>query len=112
MSEIVVVDVGKEDAAGLIIRLAMMMTHYRKPIDWSEARKAEAEKMFFRWTKKMVPCGDAPPTELIEALSDDLNTPKAIQVMNGFAKSGNGKKLYASMSFLGLLPNIQAGEHQ
>jgi cysteinyl-tRNA synthetase len=50
---------------------------------------------------------EQPPTELIAALADDLNTSEAITVLRGLAKDGvrDGKKkgqLAAALKFLGL----------
>ncbi|MDM7255349.1 MAG: cysteine--tRNA ligase, partial [Paracoccus sp. (in: a-proteobacteria)] len=34
---------------GEVIRFVMLSTHYRKPMDWTEARAAEAEAVLRRW---------------------------------------------------------------
>lgn len=64
---------------GQVLRLAMLGTHYRSPIDWT-VRKLEEVKTsldnFMHATSDVVPSQPSPA--LVEALSDDLNTPKAI----------------------------------
>ena len=80
--------------AGEAIRFAMLMTHYRQPIDWTMQRLAEAANnlhtFHFLGTRalgsdkiaslKDVPeiANGSPSKELLEFLSDDLNTPSAI----------------------------------
>lgn len=64
---------------GQVLRLAMLGTHYRSPIDWT-VRKLEEVKTsldnFMHAISDVAPSQPSPA--LVEALSDDLNTPKAI----------------------------------
>ena len=65
---------------GEAIRLAMLHTHYRQPIDWTRTALEEAEKTLDRWYQADTKMSedDAPDEEFLAALADDLNTPKAI----------------------------------
>ncbi|KPF56013.1 cysteine--tRNA ligase [Rhizobium sp. AAP116] len=73
---------------GEVLRLAMLMTHYREPIDFSVKRLEEAERLLAKW-----PAGDAgdtaPDASVIEALSDDLNTVAAVQAIHALAQAAN-----------------------
>lgn len=89
---------------GSAIRLAMLMTHYRQPLDFTEKRLAEAAKILERWGRVAVPNDGQPPLAVIEALCDDLNTVKAISEMHKMRDAGDGKGLFAAMRFLGILP--------
>ena len=68
---------------GEVLRLAMLMTHYRQPIDWTVNALEVAEKVLDSWYRV---AGDATLPEAadwenelaFEALGDDLNTPKAV----------------------------------
>ena len=55
---------------GMAIRLNMLMTQYRKPIDWTAERLAQADKVYRKWlhiaAKAKHP--GIPPDELLEAL--------------------------------------------
>ena len=67
---------------GEVLRLAMLMTHYRQPIDFSIRGLEVAEKTLDNWYR-VVGEVDASTTsdfavEVERALSDDLNTPAAI----------------------------------
>ncbi|MCO5071909.1 MAG: cysteine--tRNA ligase [Rhizobiaceae bacterium] len=74
---------------GEVLRLAMLMTHYREPIDFSVRRLEEARNILAsvqRWAFAAQEIGFSPeydiesPNEgVLSSLADDLNTPAAIQ---------------------------------
>jgi cysteinyl-tRNA synthetase len=76
---------------GEVLRLAMLMTHYREPIDFSVRKLEEAKNILEslqRWAFAadevgFIPDYDplAPGDDVVEALSDDLNTPLAIRAV-------------------------------
>lgn len=103
--QIIMVDMSGEQVTGMAIRLAMLMTHYRQPINWTEQRLAEAATVLRRWYPLIEPTEDDPEPEFLAALANDLNTPQAIAVMHGYAKRREGRKLYAAMRLLGFLPD-------
>jgi cysteinyl-tRNA synthetase len=61
---------------GEVLRLAMLMTHYRQPIDFTIEKLQEAEKTLLTWARVWQPnaAGMPLPDGAREALSDDLNT--------------------------------------
>jgi cysteinyl-tRNA synthetase len=75
------------------LRLAMLRTHYRQPIDWTVRSLEEAERAFLNWAnileKHQTSFVDeeAPPDEILGALADDLNTPMALAEMHKLAES-------------------------
>ncbi len=100
---------------GEVLRLAMLRTHYRQPIDWTVKALEEAEATIQAWAElvRTIPVNphEAPstvPDEIIEALADDLNTPKLIAALHGLAKAarageaGAAEGLAASADLLGL----------
>jgi len=91
--------------SGPVLRLAMLMTHYRQPIDWKVDTLSEAERTLAEWsseTSDVIAMGEPPPAELVDALSDDLNTPLAIARMHAVRKAGDHVALTAAMRALGL----------
>jgi len=91
--------------SGPVLRLAMLMTHYRQPIDWKVDTLTEAERTLAEWsseTSDVIAMGEPPPSELVDALSDDLNTPLAIARMHAMRKAGDHVALTAAMRALGL----------
>jgi len=69
---------------GEVLRLAMLMTHYREPIDFSVRKLEEAENLLSKWPD-LVETDAAPSSEVLEALADDLNTPAAVQALHALA---------------------------
>jgi len=72
---------------GEVLRLAMLRTHYRQPIDWTVKALEEAEATLDRWYDAI---GDVEPSQevsnaVLEALSDDLNTPAALAALHRLA---------------------------
>ncbi|MBB5572013.1 MULTISPECIES: cysteine--tRNA ligase [Rhizobium] len=93
---------------GAVLRLAMLMTHYREPIDFSVKRLEEAERLLAKWPAADI--GDATPdAAIVAALADDLNTVAAIQALHALAQAANADPsvlptFAASAALLGLLP--------
>jgi cysteinyl-tRNA synthetase len=76
--------VGGRSWPGQVVRMAMLMTHYREPIDFSVSRLEEAENIhrkLMRMAQNASAAGevDSGSGPIAKALSDDLNTPAAIQ---------------------------------
>ena len=99
---------------GEVIRFVMLSTHYRKPMDWTAEKAAEAEGVLRHWRSLVVdaePLG--PDAELVAALADDLNGAGAMARLHALAKaiSSNPQKdcfyekgvFLASARLLGLL---------
>jgi cysteinyl-tRNA synthetase len=100
---------------GEAIRLAMLQTHYRQPINWTSAGLAEAKRTLDHWYQL---AGDAQPgmlcADVVEALGDDLNTPKALaafhELRSEAAKGSAGAAacLKASAQLMGVLQGSAA----
>lgn len=90
----------------MCFRLNTLMTHYRKPLDFSQRRMDEAEKILTRWLKVIEICDQGPPIEVLTALTNDCNTPGVIAELHKYRGNGEGKKLYASMKFLGFFDGV------
>jgi cysteinyl-tRNA synthetase len=89
---------------GEVLRLAMLRTHYRQPIDWTERALEEAENTLASWTA--LPEFTAGSNEMLapavlDALADDLNTPKAIAELHALERAGDREALAASLHALG-----------
>ncbi|NJO53692.1 MAG: cysteine--tRNA ligase [Bacteroidales bacterium] len=71
------------DWPGDVIRLNMLKTHYRQPIDWTAKGLEESANTLDDWFRLAAPKQPAEPSPaVITALSDDLNTPKMIAEMH------------------------------
>lgn len=93
---------------GEVLRLAMLMTHYREPIDFSVRRLEEAEDRLRGWQRAANASDNAKiDTTVIAELSDDLNFHRAAVAMDAMARKANrgeaeaGHCLAATLEFLG-----------
>jgi cysteinyl-tRNA synthetase len=68
------------------IRLAMLKTHYRQPLDWTDAAVKEARANLDRFYQALQLSADIavqPTAEgVVTALEDDLNTPEAVGALH------------------------------
>jgi len=88
---------------GEALRFNMIRTQYRQPLDWTLAGLDEAHKTLWDWYGDVEKAAVAPgvPSAVIEALSDDLNTPKVIAELHKLHGAGHFEELRASLAFLG-----------
>ena len=98
------------DWPGEVVRATMLQTQYRQPINWTVAGLRESQKNLDHWyelTADVQPgflCGD-----VLDALYDDLNTPKAFAALHELrSEAAKGSKsaaggLKASTQLIGLL---------
>ncbi|MCV9965882.1 cysteine--tRNA ligase [Pararhizobium sp. BT-229] len=92
---------------GEVLRLAMLMTHYREPIDFSIKRLEEAERLLAKWPV-LKESDAAPDASVVAALADDLNTVAAVQALHALAQAANADPALlpafgASAALLGVL---------
>jgi cysteinyl-tRNA synthetase len=114
------------DWPGEVLRLNMLRTHYRQPLDWTVRGLQESSKTLDEWYAlsaaahaKGLVAGEAEKREfhppLGDALCDDLNTPKAIAELHQLRNAivhGSGEAaldtLVDSLAFLGFLNETPA----
>lgn len=89
---------------GEVIRYVMLSTHYRKPMDWTEAKARDARNTLIEWAEEPIdsfdPVEDISP-DLIQELSDDLNTWEALDVCRHLFKDRKFRSLHATCALLG-----------
>ncbi len=110
------------EAPGEVLRLALLMTHYRDPLDWTADRVLEARTILDHWYRALLK--DSEPHEredtvtvnrdVLGSILDDLNVRRAVSYINTLMLAINLLKdlsfirlaqceLLASGRFLGLL---------
>ena len=74
---------------GETLRLALLSAHYRSPLPWTEALIEQSKARLDRWYRALKVLEESPQPQsdgalggFIEALSDDLNTPLALSVLD------------------------------
>jgi cysteinyl-tRNA synthetase len=107
-------------ARGPAIRLALLRTHYRAPLDWQDSH-VEAARTVARWEEALAGHPDAVPEAnahglaVLAPLLDDLNTHGAVTAMHALAKalpsSGpeDGPGLAAGLLFGAAMLGIELG---
>src|SRR5215475_2154966 len=73
--------------SGDVLRLAMLQTHYRQPIDWTLKGLELAFHTLDEWFRAAAPGPNGPPNQaVVDALLDDLNTPRMIAELHAIRK--------------------------
>jgi cysteinyl-tRNA synthetase len=82
-----------------VLRLFLLSSHYRGPINYSEAQVAQADETLlglYRALEGVDARGGEPAPSVLEkfraAMDDDFNTPEALAVMQGAARDLNSAK--------------------
>jgi cysteinyl-tRNA synthetase len=88
--------------SGDALRLAMLRTHYRSPIDFTIKGLEEAERTIADFAKACDGVAAARPSEgFLNAMADDLNTPKALAELHAL-RSSDPAALRGALDLLGL----------
>jgi cysteinyl-tRNA synthetase len=94
---------------GEVIRFVLMSTHYRQPMDWTENKMEQCTYSLRQWrtiTEGVNPA-TVPSAKIVGALSDDLNTPKALSLLHELLD--DPPSLLASARLMGLLTDELGG---
>jgi cysteinyl-tRNA synthetase len=86
---------------GETLRLALLSAHYRQPLSWTEGVVAQAKTNLDKLYRTAANAdADEPDEGVVEALSDDLNTPLALTRLMALDEPGAVK---SSAALVGLL---------
>jgi len=97
-------DLLQQGVPGEVARFVYLLTHYRKPMDWTGRKRDDAEATLRKWralTDGVTPTRVAPA--VLAALSDDINTAGAVAELHKLAAAGDAGALKASAQLMGLL---------
>lgn len=92
--------------SGPVIRLAMLSTHYRQPIDWTEKNLQQSKNILKKWSNKLNQISnkdskESVPEDVYKSLLDDLNTPQALSHMHKYFNNKEYDKLKNSIEIMG-----------
>tara|TARA_A100000164_G_scaffold238821_1_gene212230 strand:+ start:2644 stop:4008 length:1365 start_codon:yes stop_codon:yes gene_type:complete len=96
----------KDNFQGEVIRLAMISTHYRQPLNWTIANLEESKKTLDKWYSYLESFNEGEldvadnDSDIMEALLDDLNTPKAISILHQKFKNCESGNMSLASNFL------------
>ena len=103
----------KHDPA--VLKYSLLTTHYRQPLDFSNDLISYSENIIHKWREHIKEVNSKElDSEFVNALLDDLNTPKALmrlqQIIANIKKDKNNDDLLAhfnnGLSLLGLNPSF------
>ncbi len=110
LGNIVTIEKMRETINGQVIRLALLSTHYKQPLDWNENLINESQNTLDKWYNQYEKIKEVDLTqELLEPLMEDINTPGYISKLHSlYDKASKGdissKKLFLSgCKLVGLL---------
>ncbi|HEX4041507.1 MAG TPA: cysteine--tRNA ligase [Xanthobacteraceae bacterium] len=93
---------------GAVLKFAMLSTHYRQPINWTQQKLEEAAVTLSTFRQRCFDDGGSEPAdEVLDALADDLNTPQAIAALHKLFDESQGgavptAAVRSSCRFLGI----------
>ena len=105
----------KKKVNGQVLRLALISSHYKQPLDWNDKLLNECEKTLNKWYESYIDIDKSVliPDEYLSPLYDDLNTPGYIANLHKLFEisqkgSQKDKKIFTSAcNFVGLLNENQ-----
>jgi len=104
---IVTINKLRKNVNGQVIRLALLSSHYKQPLDWNEKLINESQNTLDKWYgqyEKIKP--EELSEDVLKPLKDDLNTPEYITKLHSlFEASSKGNKL-SKIKFLSACQQI------
>jgi cysteinyl-tRNA synthetase len=97
------------DWPGDVLRFNMLRTHYRQPIDWTVKSLEESWRIlegFFNNAGAVHAEAGRIVSGVMEALMDDLNTPRAIAELHALDRPGHQNELGETLKALGFSGNL------
>ena len=84
---------------GEVIRFVFLSTHYRKPMDWTAKKAADAKRKLAQWYRKTdgIKATSTIPARVEDALAQDLNTHLVLSEMDRMSS----ESLKATMQLIG-----------
>ena len=98
-------DLLEQGVPGEVIRFVMLSTHYRKPMDWTEKKREEAEKTLRKWYALAITGeeGHAPDDRILALLAEDLNTHGCLSHLHEVFATADATALRSGLRMLGLM---------
>jgi len=84
----------RENVNGQVVRLALLSSHYKQPLDWNEKLIKESQNTLDRWYGQFEKINSEElQDDVLKPLQEDLNTPEYITKLHSlFEESSKGNK--------------------
>ena len=100
-------DLLDQGVPGEVIRFVFLSTHYRKPMDWTDKKRAEAEKVLRKWYGQVAGSTSViPPERAMALLGDDLNTHGVLALCHRLSADNDVDGLRGALVLLGLMDQM------
>ncbi|EAA25820.1 cysteine--tRNA ligase [Rickettsia sibirica] len=86
---ITVRDLMNKQIQGEVVRLFLLSSHYRRPLDYNDKAIEDAKKTLDYWYRAIENINVQKidlPHDFMQSLLDDMNTPLAVKIINDYAK--------------------------
>ncbi|MFP3120729.1 cysteine--tRNA ligase [Rickettsia sp. R2] len=87
---ITVRDLMDKQIQGEVVRLFLLSSHYRRPLDYNDKAIEDAKKTLDYWYRAIENINVQKidlPHDFMQSLLDDINTPRAVKIINDYAKA-------------------------
>jgi len=79
LGNIVTINKLKENINGQVVRLALLSSHYKQPLDWNEKLIKESQNTLDKWYSQFEKTDSEELSDnVLNSLLEDLNTPEYI----------------------------------
>ena len=84
----------RENVNGQVVRLALLSSHYKQPLDWNEKLIKESQNTLDKWYSQFEKINSEElKDDVLKPLQEDLNTPEYIAKLHSlFEESSKGNK--------------------
>jgi len=117
IGNIVTINKLRENVNGQVVRLALLSSHYKQPLDWNEKLIKGSQNTLDKWYGQFEEINPEKLKEdVIKPLREDLNTPEYIAKLHSlFEESSKGNKsskakFLSACQLIGLLEDKQSWE--
>ena len=118
IGNIVTINQLRENINGQVVRLALLSSHYKQPLDWNERLIKESQNTLDRWYSQFEKIDSKELTEdVLKPLQEDLNTPEYITKLHSlYEESSKGNKsskvkFLSACQQIGLLEDKESWEN-
>ena len=118
IGNIVTINKLKEKVNGQVVRLALLSSHYKQPLDWNEKLINESKNTLNKWYSQFEKINtEELEDDVIKPLKEDLNTPEYIAKLHSlFEDSSKGNKsskikFLSACKLIGLLEDKESWEY-
>jgi len=118
IGNIVTINKLRENINGQVVRLALLSSHYKQPLDWNEKLIKESYNTLNKWYDQFEKINPEEPKEdVLKPLLEDLNTPEYIAKLHSFFEDSSKGNKSSKVKFLsacqqiGLLDDKQSWEN-